>query len=185
MKRLVKRAEINYNSFIKTLILDNDYSQNEISQIISENHDCLFSGQAYRIFFFYADTVKEAKKEYLKSIGEEEAHFGVDIFQLLWGTLDNLIEVNGEYQSFSKSENGIKEAEAHLRDGHDFGITIKLDVTDALDVEKLYNKYENQLDEETKDGFRYFKSQEEVLVKFNDEEYYYAGGFDMNQLRYL
>lgn len=184
MKRLVKKAEIDYSVFMTLLLNDNVYSQEEVAQVISENPDCVYNGEAFRIFFFDAETVKNAKYEYLKSINAEN-NFNVDIFEMLWGTLENLIEVNGQYQSYAKSESGIQSVDNHQRDGQEFGITIKHSVSNALDVKKLYEKYKDQLSDEAKEAFSYFESQEEVLAKLDVEDYYYAGGIDTSILRSL
>lgn len=184
MKRLIKKSEFDYNRFLKLLINDNVYYQEEISKVISENPDCEYNGMAFRVFFFYKDAVKQAKETYLKSINVEEG-YQVDIFELLWGTLDNLIDVDGQFQSFSKSESGIQNVDNHQRDGQEYAITIKFDVSGALDIEKLCEKYIDLLDDETKDAVTYFKNQEEVLAKLNVEDYYYVGGIDFSDLRYL
>lgn len=182
MKRLVKKSSMDYNIFFKTLILDNIYSQDDIMQVINENKDCLYDGNAFRIFFFHTNEVKNAKEKYLKESGLERVD---DIFDTLWGVLDNLIKVNGEYQSFSKTKEGISEVDNHQRDGHEFGITISVNVINALDIKKLYDKYEDGLDNEAKDGFSYFKNQDEVLAKLDTTDFNYEGGFDMSQLRSL
>lgn len=185
MKRLVRKANIDYNTFLKLLLNDNIYSQEEVNKVISDNSDCIYSGEAFRVFFFYKDEVKTAKEKALKDLNVEDVS-QADIFDILWGTLDNLIQINGEYQSFAKSENGVRSAESHLNDGQDFAFTIKLEVSGALDVEKLFEKYKDQLDEETKEAFNYFSNQEEVLAKLDNDEYFYISGFqDMSELRYL
>jgi hypothetical protein len=52
VKRLIKKSEIDYSNFMVNLLYDNIYDQNQIQEIINTNNDCLYSGEAYRIFYF-------------------------------------------------------------------------------------------------------------------------------------
>ena len=82
--------------------------------------------------------------------------------------MDSLINPNGEYQSFSKSMSGIYSVMHHMSyDVGDFSITIKLNVTNGLDIKKLYDKYEDSLSDYAKKAFEDFYDQDEVLARFD------------------
>lgn len=189
MKRLIKKANIDYNLFLTSLINYNDYSQDEIQTVIDNNPDCIFDGFAFRVLYFHPSEVKEARDNYMKSANIESVYSG-DMVEILWGTLDNLIRVNNLYQSFTKSQDALDKINDHLNDENDIGIIIKFAVSKALDIKKLYQKYESQLNDETKDAHSYFEHQEEVLAKFDSDEFNFMGsmgytGDFMNTLRYL
>lgn len=168
-KRLIRKAGI--DRFISNLIYDNIYDQNEVTEIVNSNSDCLYSGKAYRVFFFDSkNDIVRARNEYMKENNIQNARGNGP--EIMWGTIDKLILANSEYQSFSKSISGINSVKHHMAyDQGDFSITIEFNISNGLDIEKLYNKYEDVLDDYAKQSFDDFSDQEEVLAKFDSDEF--------------
>lgn len=173
LTRLIKKANIDYDDFLYNLLSLNEYSNEEVEQIINDNPDCLYNGIAYRIFFFDEYTVKELGTQLVESVNN-------DIDELTELVIKNLIDANGLYHSFSKSLKGIEVVEKDVFIPDTLKVVIKMNVENGLDIEKLFNKHKNELSKDVLNNYSKFKSEEEVLAKLtnnydiieNDDIYY-------------
>lgn len=171
MKRLIRKADIDYSRFLSNLLYDNFYNQGEIDTIINTNNDCLYSGEAYRVFYFDSkNDIVRARDQYMSENNITEMRGNAP--EVVWGVVDKLIIPNGEYQSFAKTISGINSVKHHMSyDVGDFSITIKFNVTNALDIEKLYYKREDTLNSYAKKAFEDFYDQEEIMAKFDSNNF--------------
>lgn len=162
MKRLIRKSSFNVNEFLIRLINYNSYSSNEIEEVISNNPDCAYAGDGYRILFFDMIDFKEAEKERKKNNG-----------QPFWGAIDNIVRVDGNYQSFSKTQSGVEAVTNNFSDNEEYGdlkIVIKLPIN-GLDIKKIFEKYQNELHSDVILTFHEHAGEEEVLAKFDSNDY--------------
>lgn len=169
MKRLIKKAEVNYIKFLEAILYDKSYYDEEsIESVIRENPECVYNGTAYRVLFFDQETVKKARNEFL---GEEYDLESINYEELANFIGHKLINVNGFYQSFAKSLKGLNFAKSTLyEDG--IPLSIQCDVS-GLDLEKLCSKLKDSGLEANvlSSFFGEYKAEEEVLVKFSDNNF--------------
>ncbi|MNC18311.1 hypothetical protein D3C75_662080 [compost metagenome] len=171
MKRLIRKAEINMSDFFVNLLYDNNYTQSQIEEIINSNSDCLYSGEAFRVFYFDAQTnIVQARDNYLKENNLSSMRGNAP--DVMWGVIDKLIVPNGEYQSFAQTMSGINSVKHQMAyDQGDFSITIKFNVSNGLSIEKLYSKYEDGLSDYAKKAFEDFGDQQEIMAKFDSDNF--------------
>ncbi|AEO93918.1 gp675 [Bacillus phage G] len=173
MKRLRKTANVDIDMFLDSLLNFNQYSQDDIDNLVKNNPDCLYNGEGYRVFLFEIEDFKQARKESQK--------------EGLWGTIDRLIRVDDSFQSFSKSLNGINNVTDNFEHSGEHGevkIVIKFIIDDGLDISKLIEKFKNELSEETVMSYETYASEEEVLARFNSEDFEIANMEEFSKLYY-
>lgn len=169
MGRLVKKADFNLDDFIYYHLANNEQSQ-DIDKVIMDNQDCLYSGSAYRAFGFFKEEIKEAIDNFLKEINENEINYNNNFHYYANNILDKLINVNGQFQCFSKTLQAAIETGHKLNDGIE-NIIIKCNISNGLDFDKLVNKHKDNLSQRTLEEYEYMKFEQEVFAKFEDKEF--------------
>lgn len=163
MKRLMRKAEVDYNNFISELLNSNEYTPGEVDEIISSNPDCTFSGEVYRVIFFEERDIHESANKFQDLINSGQSD---ELFQAV---VNDLIRYKGMYQSFSKSTRGVNLYRGVSSEATDFPVTIKMNVSNGLDIKALVDKYESNLDDFTVRQYRgEYQSEEEVIAKLED-----------------
>lgn len=165
MRRLMKKANAEYLRFLDNLLINFAYDDGHTEEILSENPDCSYNGTAYRSMFFESDEVKEHRDNFLQENDTDIDN--VDQKQLVDYIVNNLVQVNGNYQSFAKSLNGIR---AFYSNAEIFGteILIKCEVSNALDIGLLCDKLTNQgSDHEILRIYEEYRREEEILCKID------------------
>lgn len=171
MRRLLKKAKIDYSFFLSAHLAYNNSTQNEIQTVIDENLDCTYSGTGYRAFLFTEEKIIEALNQFLEEINETK----VDLNSLTYyinNTMNNLIKVNGLYQCFAKSWNAADATGEYRKQENDKIIVIGCNIKDGLDIEKLVNKHMDDLSSIALETYKNFEFQQEVIAKFDDTEFF-------------
>jgi len=160
LKRLIRKAEIDYNQFLDNLLNSTRFSNSEVDSVISNNPNCVFSGEVYRALYFDEVDMEYALKQSEKIADTKDAK------TLTGYVISELISIDNSYQSFSKNMDGIEFFhKSELSHNSSSRVIIKINATNGLDVNLLVNKYKDKVDYAE---FSEFSSENEVLVKFND-----------------
>lgn len=170
MKRLIRKASIDYTEFLEDILYDKSYYNEEnIENVINENTDCIYTGNAYRVFFFDPQQVQSIRDEYLNENNIDINNTNKE--ELASYIANALIRVDGTYQSFTKSLEGLQYAADTLyEEGIQLSIECKIS---GLDLEKLCTKLkDNGFEARVLDSyFDEYKAEEEVLVKFDNSNF--------------
>lgn len=170
MKRLVKKANTDYITFLEDILYHKAYYEEEnIANVINENPDCVYSGVGYRAFFFDEEVLISARDEYMQANDTDVNNVNQE--ELATYIANKLIRVNGQYQSFAKSEKGLQFA-ADISYEEGIQLSIECEVT-GLDLEKFCTKLKNDGVEARvlSSYFGEYKAEEEILVKFDNNNY--------------
>lgn len=168
-KRLVRKAEVEYNRFLEEILDLSNFRTGDIDEVISTNPDCAYNGKALRAFFFQNIEFQEFVEKFLEE--NNTTIDAIDIDQVVSYCVKNLIQVNGQYQSFTKSHSGLDTVISNLGSTVEPPIILLCSVQNGLDIELLVNKLGKNLDKETRFIYRQYQNEQEVVCKFEDTNY--------------
>ncbi|MNC18935.1 hypothetical protein D3C75_668570 [compost metagenome] len=156
MKRLKKKASVESDFLIQWIDDWESISNYEVDKIISDNQDCSYSGEAYRVLFLRNYPIGRDIKEWNNLVADKKA-----VDESIKGNIRN----ENFYVSFSQTIDGsMFFANNNAFDGETAWL-IKSNVS-GLDLSKLYLKFQSELNgrQFAYDGYQ------EVIAKLNSYE---------------
>lgn len=165
MKRLIKKvASLDTpNDFLFAWTTDHYSVQpNDIEKMVSENQDCIYSGEVYRfVELFNVDYEGKSDEELINE------------------SMSKIKEMY-KYSSFSTSARAIEYF--ITTDDRDFGVIIKSNIS-GLDIKQLTNKYKDELTSNA--IFEYANTEDEIISLDSVNDFTIVGFVIEDEIRWI
>lgn len=131
-KRLVRKAKTEIGKFFEDLWNSWGFiKNNEVENIMKENPECIYNDYAYRVLGIDINNLLAQKKDVIE-------------YAEIIDFASKQIRIDQNYYCASKKFNGAVEFwEEVEKNNSDFGVVIGFNTNNALDIEKLSEKYKN------------------------------------------